>query len=60
MLIHCQKKAPKSDEEMFADWKEKYGEKAAHVIKDCVAENVADYEHMKQFAITPVTVPSSS
>lgn len=52
-LTFSQKKAPKSDDQLFAEWKEKYGEKAANVIKDTVAENVADYEHMKQYAIKP-------
>ena len=52
-LTPIQKKAPKSDDELFAEWKEKYGEKAANVIKDTVAANVADYEHMKQYAIKP-------
>jgi hypothetical protein len=46
-----QKKAEKSDEQLFAEWTEKYGEEAAKVIQQTVADNVKDYEHMKQFAI---------
>ncbi|USP74743.1 hypothetical protein yc1106_02017 [Curvularia clavata] len=45
------KKEPKSDEQMFAEWKEKYGEEGAKVIRDTVAENVETYEYLKQFAI---------
>jgi len=44
-------KIPKSDEKLYAEWKETYGEKAADVIRDTVAANVADYEYLKQFAI---------
>jgi hypothetical protein len=50
-LITSQKKIPKSDEKLYAEWKETYGEKAANVIRDTVAANVADYEYLKQFAI---------
>ncbi|CAD0082128.1 unnamed protein product [Aureobasidium vineae] len=45
------KKAEKSDEQLFAEWSEKYGEEAAKIIQQTVADNVKDYEHMKQFAI---------
>ncbi|KAF1844164.1 uncharacterized protein K460DRAFT_369030 [Cucurbitaria berberidis CBS 394.84] len=45
------KKAPKSDEELFGEWTEKYGEKGANVIRDTVAANVEHYEYLKQFAI---------
>ncbi|KAF2010891.1 hypothetical protein BU24DRAFT_466649 [Aaosphaeria arxii CBS 175.79] len=45
------KKVLKSDEEAFAEWTEKYGEKGAKHIRDIVAANVADYEYLKQFAI---------
>jgi len=50
-LITSQKKIPKSDEQLYAEWKETYGEKAANVIRDTVAANVADYEHLKKYAI---------
>ncbi|KAI5209514.1 hypothetical protein E4T39_00804 [Aureobasidium subglaciale] len=45
------KKAEKSEEQLFAEWSEKYGEDAAKIIQKTVADNVKDYEHMKQFAI---------
>lgn len=47
------KKIPKPDEKLYAEWTEAYGEKAANVIRDTVAANVADYEYLKQFAIKP-------
>jgi hypothetical protein len=46
-----QKKAPKSDEQLFAEWTEKYGDEGAKVIRDTVAANVEDYEYLKQFAL---------
>ncbi|KAG9900317.1 NAD(P)-binding protein, partial [Aureobasidium melanogenum] len=45
------KKAEKTDEQLFAEWTEKYGEEAAKIIQQTVADNIKDYEHMKQFAI---------
>lgn len=36
---------------MYNDWVEKYGRDAADIIKKTVDENVAAYEHMKQYAI---------
>ena len=41
----------KSDEEEDAEWREKYGEKGAKVIRETVNANVADYEYLKQFAM---------
>jgi len=38
-------------DEHYAEWKEKYGDEAARLIRDTVEKNVADYEYMKQFAI---------
>jgi hypothetical protein len=35
----------------LAEWTEKYGEKAALMVKQTVEENVADYEYLKQFAL---------
>jgi hypothetical protein len=46
-----QKHAPKSDEQLYSEWVEKYGQEAADIIKKTVDENVADYEYLKQFAI---------
>lgn len=45
------KKVPKPDDQLHAEWVEKYGEKGANVIRDTVAKNVEDYEYLKQFAI---------
>lgn len=45
------KKTPKTDEQLFEEWTEKYGKEGAEVIRDTVAANVADYEYLKQFAI---------
>lgn len=33
------------------DWIEKYGEEGQKIIRECVNENVAHYEYLKQFAI---------
>lgn len=46
-----QKKKAKTDEQYYYEWVEKYGEKGAKVIQQTVADNVADYEYLKQFAI---------
>ncbi|RAR07775.1 P-loop containing nucleoside triphosphate hydrolase protein [Stemphylium lycopersici] len=45
------KKEAKSDDQLFAEWKDKYGEEGAKVIRDTVAANVDTYEYLKQFAI---------
>ncbi|CAI6336375.1 unnamed protein product [Periconia digitata] len=45
------KKTPKSEDELFKEWTEKYGEEGAKIISDCVKENVEHYEYLKQFAI---------
>jgi len=45
------KKTPKSDEQLFKEWTEKYGAEAAKVIQKTVAENVEHYEYLRQFAI---------
>jgi hypothetical protein len=45
------KKVPKSDEELFKEWTEKYGEEGAKLIQETVKENVKHYEYLKQFAI---------
>lgn len=46
---HFQKTA--TDESENKEWAEKYGEKGAKVIRECVDENVEHYEYLKQFAI---------
>ncbi|KAM7185394.1 P-loop containing nucleoside triphosphate hydrolase protein [Rhypophila sp. PSN 637] len=40
-----------SEEEENKQWSEKYGEKAARMIRQCVDDNVADYEYLKQWAM---------
>ncbi|KAK3117861.1 hypothetical protein LTR53_000411 [Teratosphaeriaceae sp. CCFEE 6253] len=45
------KKQPKTDEELYAEWAEKYGEEAAKTIKQTVDDNVGTYEYLKQYAI---------
>ncbi|SMY21580.1 unnamed protein product [Zymoseptoria tritici ST99CH_1A5] len=45
------KHAPKSEEQLHGDWTKLYGQEAADLIKKTVADNVADYEYLKQFAI---------
>lgn len=45
------KHVPKSDEQLYSEWVEKYGQEAADLIKQTVDANVADYEYLKQFAI---------
>lgn len=51
LMIVKQKKAQKSDEQMYAEWAEKYGEEGAKLIQQTVKDNVADYEYLKQFAV---------
>lgn len=46
-----QKKAQKSDEELYQEWVKSYGDEGAKYIKQLVDENVADYEYLKQFAV---------
>lgn len=51
LVARTHKKAEHTEEELFAEWKEKYGEEKAHVIQDTVRKNLADYEYLKQYAI---------
>ncbi|KAF2103685.1 hypothetical protein NA57DRAFT_30640 [Rhizodiscina lignyota] len=45
------KKKPKSDDQLYQEWTEKFGEEAAKTIRQTVEENVPHYEYLKQFAI---------
>ncbi|KAF2861351.1 hypothetical protein K470DRAFT_281607 [Piedraia hortae CBS 480.64] len=45
------KKVPKSDEEMYAEWTEKFGKEGADVVKKTVEANVADYDYLRRYAI---------
>lgn len=51
MLTSQQKKTPKTDEQLYVEWTEKYGKESADVIKQTVADNVETYEYLKKFAI---------
>lgn len=44
-------KSFKSEEEFDAEWREKFGEKGAKIIRETVDRNMADYHYMKQFAL---------
>ncbi|KAL6238922.1 hypothetical protein BDW75DRAFT_177040 [Aspergillus navahoensis] len=44
-------RAPKSEEQFDAEWREKYGEEAAALIRKTVDANMADYLFLKQFAM---------
>lgn len=41
----------KTVEQENAEWKEKYGEEAMKIIRECVDANIPDYEYLKGFAI---------
>ncbi|EED22166.1 conserved hypothetical protein [Talaromyces stipitatus ATCC 10500] len=44
-------KSFKSEEEFDAEWREKFGEKGAKIIRETVNRNMADYHYMKHFAL---------
>ncbi|KAL2838882.1 P-loop containing nucleoside triphosphate hydrolase protein [Aspergillus pseudoustus] len=44
-------RAPKSEEQFDAEWREKYGEEGAALIRKTVDANMADYLFLKQFAM---------
>jgi hypothetical protein len=46
-----QKHAPKSEEEFDAEWRKKYGDEAAALIRQTVDANMGDYLYLKQFAV---------
>jgi len=45
------KKHAKTEEQWDAEWKEKYGEEAAKMIRQTVDENMEHYHYLKQFAL---------
>lgn len=53
LLTSVQRKKPKTDAQLFEEWKETYGEEGAKVIQKTVEENVPHYEYLKQFAVKP-------
>lgn len=48
----AKKKKTKSDQELDREWREKFGEKGATVIRESVNANIKDYEYLKQFALS--------
>jgi hypothetical protein len=46
-----QPRTPKSEEQFDAEWREKYGEEGAALIRKTVNANMADYLFLKQFAM---------
>ncbi|KAJ0425730.1 hypothetical protein BJY00DRAFT_155538 [Aspergillus carlsbadensis] len=44
-------RAPKSEEQFDTEWREKYGEEGAALIRKTVDANMADYLFLKQFAM---------
>ncbi|KAL1963660.1 hypothetical protein VTN77DRAFT_7981 [Rasamsonia byssochlamydoides] len=51
LTARCHKKSFKSEEEFDAEWREKYGEKGARIIRETVNRNMPDYLYMKQYAM---------
>lgn len=50
-LFWGKKKKEKSVETEDQEWREKYGEEGARIIRETVNANLADYEYLKSFAI---------
>jgi hypothetical protein len=50
-MFRCKKKKAKTVETEDQEWREKYGDEGARVIRQCVQANLADYEYLKGFAI---------
>lgn len=50
-LCFAKKKKTKTTETEDEEWREKYGDEGAKVIRDTVNANVADYEYLKSYAI---------
>jgi hypothetical protein len=46
-----QKRTPKSEEEFDTEWRAKYGEEAAAMIRKTVVQNMPDYLYLKHFAM---------
>lgn len=46
-----QKKTTKTEEQWDTEWKEKYGEEAAKMIRKTVDENMEHYLYLKQFVL---------
>jgi hypothetical protein len=46
-----QKRATKTEAEFDAEWRKKYGEKNAALIRQTVDDTMADYLYLKSFAV---------
>jgi hypothetical protein len=46
-----QKRAVKTEEQFDAEWKKKYGEMHAALIRKTVDDNMEDYLYLKSFAV---------
>lgn len=46
-----QKKAPKTEAQFDEEWREKYGEKGAKIIRSAVDKCMPDYLYLKKFTI---------
>ncbi|XHG07305.1 hypothetical protein AWENTII_010459 [Aspergillus wentii] len=51
LVARTHKRPVKTEAQFDAEWREKYGEKAAAIIRKTVDDNMADYLYMKQFAM---------
>jgi hypothetical protein len=50
-LYFSKKKKAKTVETEDQEWREKYGEEAAKIIRETVNANIPDYAYLKSFAI---------
>ncbi|KAJ6160429.1 hypothetical protein N7470_003825 [Penicillium chermesinum] len=51
LVARTHQREPKSEEQFDIEWREKYGPKGAALIRQTVDACMADYLHLKQFAI---------
>jgi hypothetical protein len=51
IVLHNQQKQAKTEEQFDQEWREKYGEKGARIIRSAVDKCMPDYLYLKQFAL---------
>ena len=51
VLTFAKKKTSKAEVEYDAEWRERYGDEAAAIIRKTVDDNMPAYLYLKQFAI---------
>lgn len=51
LISYHKKKKLKTMESEDEEWREKYGDSGAKIIRECVNANIEDYEYLKSFAI---------